>query len=237
MNKPTPTHRAPSAIRLLSLGAFALALACGSSNPNNDAGPLLAQDYFNLNPGNGKLCFAYSSNDAGTPSRGLLIETLMSPPGEVSVTSARHGSTDQIDYLTFDGGLVLLNERQLFDGGIVSWSFATPLLYLQAPLVMNQTNLSSSSTYTGSSSGFETFTVSQLDTALWTGFGADAGGSTSFYLQFSAQDQDAGSPLTQNRRMLPSVGFVQLYATDDTGTYVNFSLVKIYTLDGGICGQ
>jgi hypothetical protein len=154
----------------------------------------------------------------------------------VSVTSTLLGAMEQIDYLTFDGGNVFLNERQIIDGGFISWVFDTPLTYLQAPLTVGQPNIVSGSSYMGTSPGYEILTVSLLDSDLWTGFGADAGGTTSFYMQFSAQD-DGGGALTQNQRMLPNVGFVQLYATDENGTFTNFSLVEIRVMDAGVCGE
>jgi hypothetical protein len=227
---------------LWPLCAFAFALACSSGGGDDAGPPLSGQEYFNLTPG---LCFEYSADDAGTPTRGLLITAVASPAG-VKVDSKHHGGTEQIDYLSFDAGTVLLSSRQVFTTGIESWVFVTPLTYLQAPLAEGQGNLTSSSAFTFSSTasdagtltGEETLTVAVTGTTLWTGVAADAGGSSAYKMNFAGSDLDAGVSLTQVRSMLPNVGFVQLLATDDTGSFVTFQLVDIKVLDGGTnCGQ
>jgi hypothetical protein len=237
-NQRTPMTFGP--IRLLLALPLALPLACSGSN-NDDAGlPVMAQEYFNFAPGQ---CFEYTTGDAGTPTRGLLVQPVVSPPGEVSVKTLKRGQIEQIEYLTFDAGVAYLNQRDVYpssgsDGGIDSRLFTTPLTYLVAPLTQMQPNFTSSSDYTGSSVGSENFTVGLNGTPfLWNGFGADAGGSTAYPMQFS-DEPDGGGGLTQNRTMLPLTGFVQLTATDDNGMFVTFTLVGIHAFDGGfVCGN
>jgi len=229
-------NRTPFSPALRILPVLMLALPLGCSSSSTDAGPpVSAQQYFNLVPGQS---FAYTSGDAG-PTRTLQIQSVCSPPGEISVTSLKRGQVEQIEYLTFDdaGATVFLNQRDVYPtgssgGGIDSRLFANPLTYLVAPLAYPQSNLTSGSTYTGTSSGYESYSMAVLGSQLWTQFGADAGGSTAYQLQFSGQD-DGGGGLTQNRTMLPGIGFVQIYAQDDLGAYVNFTLVAINVLDGG----
>jgi hypothetical protein len=226
-------------LSLATVFGLALSLGCNSSGGADSGPPPTAQEYFNFAPNQSTLCFSYTSGDAGRPSRGLLMQQISVPPG-ISIQTLKHGQPEVIEYLTFDAGVALLNERQVYptDGGsITSQLFTTPLTYLVAPLVEGQPNIVSGSDYTGSSPGFETFTVSLLGQPFtWNGIGADAG-STAFGLQFSGQD-DGGGGLTQNKTMLPWIGFVQLNATDDTGAFVTFTLTSIDEWDAGtVCGN
>jgi hypothetical protein len=70
----------------------------------------------------------------------------------------------------------------------------------------------------------------------YNGVGADAG-STAYPLQFSGQD-DGGAGPTQDRTVVPGVGFVILNATDDNNSYVNFTLVGSHPIQSGtVCGD
>jgi hypothetical protein len=239
MNR-APAFLRPGRFSLAAVFALALSLGCSSSGGVDSGPPPTAQEYFNF-PDAGQ-CFSYTTGDAGRPSRGLLIQPVSVPPG-VSITTLHHGATEQVEYLTFDGGVAFLNQRNVFptassDAGIDNRLFTTPLTYLVAPLVDGQSNLQSSSDYTGTSTGTESFTVSILGQSFtWNGIGADAGGSPAFPLQFSGED-DGGGGLTQNKTMLPWVGFVQLNATDDTGSFVTFTLTGIAPYNAGTaCGD
>jgi hypothetical protein len=229
----------PGRFALAAVFGLALSLGCSSSGGVDSGPPPTAAEYFNLTP---NLCFSYTTGDAGRPTRGLLIQSVSSPVG-VSITTLHHGATEQVEYLTgLDGGTAFLNQRNVFpsatsDAGIDNRLFSTPLTYLSVPLQDGQANLSSSSDYTGTSTGTETFIVSLLGQSfIWNGIAADAG-SAAFPLQFSGQD-DGGGGLTQNKTMLPWVGFVQLTATDDTGASVTFTLTAIDGYDAGtVCGN
>jgi hypothetical protein len=231
MNLP----RTPLAL-LLTLPLLTVPVACSSSNTEDSGPPLTAQQYFNFIPGQ---CFAYTSGDAGTPTRGLLIWDAGNPVGEITVRVLKRGQIEEIEYLTFDGGEVFLNQRDVYgDTGIDSRLYSSPLGYLVAPLTSNQQNLITSSDYTGTSIGSVIFTSGLNGMPFtWNGIGADAGGSSAYPLQFSEQP-DGGGGITENRTLLPTVGFVQLYAPDDSNQYTTFTLVSISGVDAGtICGD
>ncbi len=185
------------------------------------APPVAAQAYFGLAPGR---CFEYAEGDGGPATVGLVTA---SEPGGVALHLSHHGQEERVDHLSFDGGLVLL-ERQDFIAGVAltSRGFATPLLYLAAPLSSTAPSLSSSSSYSDvvsgadGGSGTESFEVDVIQA------GTLATPAGSFFADELNVVGNAPSKAVNDRRWLsPDAGFVDLYLPDDQGSYVDFLLV------------
>ena len=212
-----------------SLPFAALLSACGPGKAQgSDAGPPLeASSYFALTAGQ---CFEYSAVDGGAPDLGLETAAI---PGGVALHLSRHGQDSRVDYLTFDGGVALLEGQDIIVGSpplLRSRAFATPLAYLEAPLATSGASLTSSSAYqdevagTDGGSGQEGLEVDVLDESPWS---LPSGTVQAFELNLTTTDSRLPAPTTERRWVAPSNGFVDLYLPDDSGAFVHYRLVDI----------
>lgn len=214
VNRPVPL--------LCVLGAIA---ACGNSNSGADAGAaVLAQPYFNLQPG---LCFGY---DNLGDKVSIDLVPVQSPAG-VALHRAHGGLDQEVDFLTFDGGTVYLAERELVGSAAqVTEVFTPPLPYLTAPLGGPSLNGTSSFT-TGTQSGTETLDVSQVGSQPWLGLGADGGFTTETKIDFTFDDGDGGEVVETG--LIPGLGFTDLFLPNPSGTFVDYLLTRVYPDDAG----
>jgi len=231
--------------------SFAMALAgilaagcgnngSGTTSGNTTSGTLSTGPYYNLTPG---ICGEFS-NDAGGigPTIGLFIKSSVSPPG-IELRRVRHGLKEESDFVSLDGGLVFLSERELSTSvGNTQEVYVTPLEYLPAPpLELNGQSLDSSSACaSGASSPCITM---HLDTNVamsrpYTGpYAVTDGGMTEYKLNFTfTYDNDGGASATAEAWITPGIGFTDLFLPSDTGGYTDYLLVDIVS-DGGACAD
>ncbi|MHB1843585.1 MAG: hypothetical protein ACYCWW_01955, partial [Deltaproteobacteria bacterium] len=208
-------------------------VACGGGAGATDAGGSgpAAQSYFGLAAGQ---CFEYAAVDGGLPAVGLAAAP---DPLGIALHLSRHGQDQRVDYLSFDGGLALL-ERQDFISGVAltSRSFETPLLYLKAPLSTTSPSLQSSSGYFDLVSGIDGGSSNEqweVDVLQEGTVSTPSATDQAFELNIVGSAPVNG--VNDRRWLTPDAGFVDLYLPDDLGNYVDFKLVDVRPATSGSC--